>query len=207
MIKKILLGLLALLLTGGIFAYFYFTAGSETYPEILNQGRMAPDFTAVDQHGQQLSLAELRRKGPVVLIFYRGLWCPACQQHLGELQASLNQFVERGATVVAVTPELTESTVANVPTQSTSISIVHDEGYQIMESYQVSYRLGKGSQRLFGVMGIDLEAANGNDQNTLPIPAMYLINPAGEITFAYEKAGGLVPSYLPVSDILDKLSE
>ena len=207
MIKKIILGILAVVLVGGIAAYFYFTAGNEHYPEILATRRIAPDFTATDQHGQELNLAELRRKGPVVLIFYRGLWCPACQQHLGELQASLNQFVEKGASVVAVTPELTESTVANVPTQSTSISIVHDQGYRIMESYQVGYQLGKGSQRLFGVMGIDLEAANGNSQNTLPIPALFVINQAGEITFAYEKAGGLVPSYLPVSDILDKLSE
>ena len=207
MIKKILLSLLAILLFSGTAGYFYFTAGQETYPEVLNPGQMAPDFIATDQHGQTLRLSELTRKGPVVLIFYRGLWCPACQQHLAELQSQLSQFVERGASVVAITPELPEHTLENVSVKSTSISIVHDEGYRIMEAYHTGYQLSQGSLRLFDVMGIDLEGANGNNQNTLPIPALYVIDSTGEISFAYEKAGGLVPSYLPVNDILDKLNQ
>jgi len=205
MLKKILLSLLLLLLIGGASAYLYFTAGSEDYPEVLSPGQLAPEFTARDQRGQSLSLSELTRKGPVVIVFYRGLWCPACQQHLSELQAALDQFVDKGATVMAITPELPEKTLENVP--ASSISIIHDEGNTIMEAFRVGYQLGKGSQRLLNVMDIDLATANGNDQNTIPIPAIYLINQAGEISFSYEKAGGLVPSYLPVNDILDKLSE
>ena len=206
MIKKILLSLLGLLLVGAIFTYFYFTAGTETYPEPLAKG-MAPDFRAVDQHGQDLQLSELLKKGPVVLIFYRGLWCPACQKHLGEIQGALSSFMEKGATVVAVTPELPEKTRENVRVTSSSVSIVHDKNNQIMDLYQVGYQLGTGSQRLFSVMGIDLEAANGNSQNTLPIPALFVINQAGELSYTYEKSGGLVPEYLPVSDILEHLSD
>ncbi|MCE7993051.1 MAG: AhpC/TSA family protein [Roseivirga sp.] len=207
MIKKILLGLLAFIIIGLISGYFYFTAGSETYPEVLAEGRAAPDFIGTDQRGQQLQLSELTRKGPVVLIFYRGLWCPACQKHLGELQASLDQFMAMGASVIAVTPEQTEQTNQSIPVTSTSISIIHDENNEIMESYQVGYRLGTGSLRLFDVMGINLEEANGNDQNLLPIPALYLVGEDGNILYSYEKAGGMVPEYLPVADILDKLSD
>ncbi|GAB5527653.1 MAG: hypothetical protein Roseis2KO_55250 [Roseivirga sp.] len=207
MIKKILLGLLATIIIALVSGYFYFSAGSEAYPQILTQGGMAPDFSGTDQHGQTLQLSELTRKGPVVLIFYRGLWCPACQKHLGELQASLDQFMARGANVIAITPEMTEQTNQSVPVKSTSISIVHDQGNQIMEDYQVGYRLGTGSLRLFDVMGIDLEQANGNDQNILPIPALYVIDKHGNITYSYEKAGGMIPAYLPVADILDKLSD
>ncbi len=207
MIKKILLGLLAIIIIALASGYFYFTAGSEAYPEILAQGRMAPDFSGTDQHGQTLQLSELTRKGPVVLIFYRGLWCPACQKHLGELQASLDQFIAKGASVVAITPEMTEQTNQSVPVKSTSISIIHDRGNQVMKDYQVGYQPGTGSLRLFDVMGIDLEQANGNDQNVLPIPALYVIDGLGNITYSYEKAGGMVPEYLPVADILDKLSD
>lgn len=207
MIKKILLGLLAFILIVLVSGYFYFTAGSESYPEALTEGRAAPDFIVTDQHGQQLQLSELTRKGPVVIIFYRGLWCPACQKHLGELQASLDQFIARGASVVAVTPEMTEETIQSVPVKSTSISIIHDQNNEIMESYQVGYRPGTGTLRLFDVMGINLEEANGNDQNLLPIPALYVVGKDGNIRYSYEKAGGMVPEYLPVADILDKLSD
>lgn len=207
MIKKILLGLLAFILIVLVSGYFYFTAGSESYPEVLTEGRAAPDFIVTDQHGQQLQLSELTRKGPVVIIFYRGLWCPACQKHLGELQASLDQFIARGASVVAVTPEMTEVTIQSVPVKSTSISIIHDQNNEIMESYQVGYRPGTGTLRLFDVMGINLEEANGNDQNLLPIPALYVVGKDGNIRYSYEKAGGMVPEYLPVADILDKLSD
>lgn len=206
MIKKILLGLFAFLLVAVVSGYFYFSAGSEVYPEMLSLGRSAPDFTGIDQHGQQLQLSELTRKGPVVLIFYRGLWCPACQKHLGELQVSLDQFMAKGASVIAVTPEQASQTNQSVPVKSTSISIIHDQNNEIMQSFQVDYQLGKGSLRLFDVMGIDLEEANGNDQNVLPIPALYVIDKDGIIQFSYEKAGGLIPEYLPVAAILDKLS-
>lgn len=207
MIKKILLSLLALLLIAFISGYFYFTAGSENYPEILTEGRIAPDFTGTDQHGQRLRLSELTRKGPVVLIFYRGLWCPSCQKHLGELQASLDKFMAKGASVVAITPETTEYTNQSVPVNSTSISIIHDRDNDIMQAFQVGYQPGTGTLRLLDVMGVNLEDINGNDQNTLPIPALYVIGQNGAIHFSYEKAGGMVPDYLPVAEILDKLSD
>jgi peroxiredoxin len=207
MMKKLLPGLLALLLIAFVSGYLYFTAGEEIYPNVLSAGRMAPDFSGTDQHGQQLQLSELTRKGPVVLVFYRGLWCPACQQHLADLQLSLDQFVAKGASVIAVTPETTEQTLLNVPVKSSSISIIHDRDNAIMNAFQVGYKPGKGSMRLFDVMGISLEEANGNDQNTLPIPALYVIGRDGSILFSYEKAGGLVPGYLPVADILDQLSD
>lgn len=207
MTKKILLSLLSLLLIVILYAYLYFTAGVEVYPTGLPAGRIAPDFSGSDQHGQQLQLSELIRKGPVVLVFYRGLWCPACQQHLEELQLTLDQFVAKGASVIAVTPETTEQTLLNIPVKNSSISIIHDRDNAIMNSFQVGYEPGKGSMRLFNVMGIDLEEANGNDQSTLPIPALYVIGRDGSILFSYEKAGGFVPAYLPVADILDQLSD
>lgn len=207
MFKKILLGLLLFLVLVGISGYFYFTAGSESYPTLLDEGRIAPDFSGTDQTGQILTLSELTLKGPVVLVFYRGLWCPACQKHLEELQTSINRFEENGATVVVITPEKTESTLRNVALDSTSISIIHDEENRIMQAFNVAYQPGTGSQRLLKVMGIDPEIINGQDQYVLPVPAIYVIGKDGRIDFSYEKAGGLIPVYLPVTDILDKLSK
>ena len=207
MLKKILLGFLAIIVIGALSLYLYFTAGKETYPEILSTQSIAVNFSGTDQRGTTIELSDALKNGPVVLIFYRGFWCPACQQHLSELENSLDRFSEKGATVLAITPELTENSLQNLPNNGSVISVIEDIDGKIINAYKVDYKIGVGTERLLGVMGVNLEESNGNNLKTLPIPALYVIGKDGRIKFAYEKAGGLVPSYLPVEDILAKISD
>jgi peroxiredoxin len=75
-------------------------------PEGLFINSKAPDFKSKDQDGKDVSLRELRKKGPVVIVFYRGNWCPYCNRHLQQLQDSLQLIKQKGAQLVAITPEL-----------------------------------------------------------------------------------------------------
>ena len=79
-----------------------FQAGAQEKPEGLFIGSKAPDFKAKDQDGNEVRLKDLLKKGKVVLVFYRGYWCPYCNRELSRLQDSLAQIQEKGATVVAV---------------------------------------------------------------------------------------------------------
>jgi len=74
----------------------------------LETGEIAPDFTLPDVNGQPVQLSELLKKGPVVLIFYRGAWCPYCNLQLYALKATLPRMEELGAQLVAVTPQKVE---------------------------------------------------------------------------------------------------
>src|SRR5689334_3030847 len=98
--KNILLTGLSLLFAVNVFA--------QSAPEGLFISSKAPDFKAKDQHGQEIRLKELLKKGKVVLVFYRGYWCPYCNKELSHLQDSLSLITEKGATLVAIAAEKPE---------------------------------------------------------------------------------------------------
>src|SRR5258708_6668360 len=77
-------------------------------PEGLFINSKAPDFKSKDQNGNELVLKDMRKKGPVILVFYRGYWCPYCNRELQRLQDSLQLITEKGAQLVAITPEKQE---------------------------------------------------------------------------------------------------
>src|SRR6185436_14154847 len=80
-------------------------AQAQDKPEGLFINSKAPDFKAKDQNGNEVSLKDMRKKGNVVVVFYRGNWCPFCNRYLKKLQDSLELIQAKGAQVVAISPE------------------------------------------------------------------------------------------------------
>src|ERR1700741_2216266 len=91
----------------------YFLTAQEA-PEGLFLNSKAPDFKAKDQNGNEVRLKDLIKKGNVVLVFYRGQWCPYCNKQLSRLKDSLHLIKAKGATLIAVTPEKPESVAITV---------------------------------------------------------------------------------------------
>src|SRR4051812_42843432 len=85
--------------------FIVFIAVAQEKPEGLFINSKAPDFKGVDQNGKEVSFKDMRKKGNVVVIFYRGNWCPYCSRELKRFQDSLEFIVAKGAQVIAITPE------------------------------------------------------------------------------------------------------
>jgi len=83
-------------------------------PHGLQVNQAAPDFSGKDQYGKTITLKSLLKKGNVLLVFYRGEWCPYCNKYLKELEESLLTISAKGASVVAVTPEKPEYVAKSV---------------------------------------------------------------------------------------------
>ena len=114
-----------------IFLLLAFSSFAQEKPEGLFINSKAPDFKAKDQNGVDINLKDIRKKGPVVIIFYRGNWCPYCNKELTRLQDSLQLITEKGAQVIAVTPEASEGIGKTIEKTKASFSIVHDEEMKI----------------------------------------------------------------------------
>ncbi|MCI0751505.1 MAG: peroxiredoxin family protein, partial [Flammeovirgaceae bacterium] len=112
---------------------------SQEKPTGLPLQDQAPDFKAIDQNGKPVELKSLLSKGPVVLVFYRGQWCPYCNRYLSALEDSLSIITSKGATVVAVTPEIQENISKTVEKSKASFPILHDEDLTIMKNYKVAF--------------------------------------------------------------------
>src|SRR5215510_1959161 len=111
----------------------YFLVAQEA-PEGLFINSKAPDFKAKDQNGQEVRLKDLLKNGKVVLIFYRGQWCPYCNKFLKKLEDSSQLITDKKATVIAITPELPENVAKTVEKTSAAFSILYDEGLKIMKA-------------------------------------------------------------------------
>lgn len=162
---------------------------AQEQPEGLFINSKAPDFKGKDQHGNEVRLKDLLKKGKVVLVFYRGHWCPYCNKQLQRLSDSLSLIVEKGATVVAVTPEKPGKQDSTGTGKEIAYSILYDEGLKIMKSYDVDFEVQENVVTRYRNTGIDLEKINGNkDWKWLPVPAVYIIDKESNITYRYFNA-------------------
>ncbi|MFA6083716.1 peroxiredoxin family protein [Mucilaginibacter sp.] len=152
----------------------------------LKAGANAPSFTAIDNSGKKIDLkALLKTHKSVVLFFYRGQWCPYCNKQMQHIQDSLQLLSGKGAYVIGVTPETDENIIKTVGKTNASYAIVQDKGYSIMKSYGVNYTMDNATVAKYKGYGLDMSKANGNADNVLPVPATYVINSAGKISFVH----------------------
>ena len=152
---------------------------------VLKVGETAPAFKGQDAAGRPVELRQLLKKGPVVLYFYRGQWCPYCNKELSQLQDSLQVLTAKGAQVVVITPETQENIDKTVAKTKAAFPIVHDQDLAIMKAYRTAFTLDEATALKYKGFGVDLKQANGLDTNVLPVPATYVIGRDGKIKFAF----------------------
>jgi peroxiredoxin len=178
-------------------------SSAQDKPMGLKVDEKAPVFTAKNQQGKSISLAKELMKGPVVLVFYRGQWCPYCNRQLKKLEDSLSLITAKGATLIAVTAEKPENINKTIEKTKASYAILFDDGLKIMKSYDVAYAVDDKTIEKYKGYGIDFNEVNGSNGAYLPVPALYVINKDGIIVFKH-----FDPNYTKrasVQDILDHL--
>lgn len=151
----------------------------------LKVGELAPKFESVSHDGELIDLDSLLKKGPVVLFFYRGSWCPFCNKQMSELQDSLYLLKEKSAIVLAISPETDQSMNKIIDKTDAEFIFMSDTTYKIMNDYHVSFVLDESTRKKYKLFGLDVEEANGNDQFILAVPATYIIGKDGKIVFSY----------------------
>lgn len=154
-------------------------------PKGLNVNDKAPAFAATDQNGKVFDLNDQLKKGDVVLVFYRGQWCPYCNKQLKSLEDSLSLIMAKGATLVAITPEKPENISKTIEKTKAAYPILFDDGLKIMKSYDVAFAVDDKTVEKYKGYGIDFSQANGNNGANLPVPAVYIINKEGKIIYRY----------------------
>lgn len=172
-----------------LFTTFVFIAAflfAQQEPKGLRVNDKAPDFTATDQYGKTISFANERSKGPVVLVFYRGQWCPYCNKQLKQLEDSLSLIKAKGATLLTITPEKPENIRKTIVKTQTSSSVLYDAGLKIMKQYDVAFTVDDKTIETYKKYGIDFTEANGSENGAhLPVPAVYVVNREGKIVYRY----------------------
>jgi len=180
------------------------TLRAQEKPEGLFINSKAPDFKAKDQYGKEIRLRDVLRDSMVVLVFYRGQWCPYCNRYLKKLEDSLQLVKAKGALLIAVSPEKPENISKTIAKTKASYPVLYDEDMKIMKAYAVAYEVDEKTVARYKTADIDLATANGQkDKVYLPVPAIYIISKEGTILYRFFE-----PDYkkrAAVKEILDNL--
>lgn len=152
----------------------------------LNIGEKAPLIIGVDQFDQAINSAEVLKEQKILLVFYRGNWCPYCRKHLASLQENLETLTQKGVFVIVVTPEKIERTKETSNDLNATFSIIHDINNKIMHDYKVAFDVNERNvTSYFGFTQKKIAAYNTENNNTLPVPATYLIDSEGKIEYVH----------------------
>ena len=147
-------------------------------------GDQAIDADLTGWDGTNVKLSDLWSEGPIVLMWYRGGWCPYCNLQLRAMQESLDEIGDAGARLVVLTPELPEKAKETAEANELDIVALYDEDNQLASEYGIMFDLPEPIVPMYRDK-IKLPEYNGNDKMQLPLSATYVVNKSGKITYAF----------------------
>ena len=147
----------------------------------LKAGNKAPNFKLKNAFGHTVELYKTLKKGPVVLIFYRGAWCPYCNLHLHALKNALPEFEKFDAQVIAVSPQSPDKSAEQVKKDGFPFEVLSDSSSKVMKDYKLYFELPSDLMRIYKEHGLDIEEFNGAGRNGLPTPGAFIIDTNGVI--------------------------
>ncbi len=151
----------------------------------LEVGDHAPNFKLRNADDEWVDLASTLERGPVVLSFYRGVWCPYCNKELKGLERVLPRMDELGATVLALSPESRDHVQENVEKNKLTFDRLTDTDNAVAKLFGLQFVLDDKTVDKYEGYGIDVATHNGTGKHELPIPATYIIDTDGVIAFAF----------------------
>ncbi|MBB1281380.1 peroxiredoxin-like family protein [Pseudoalteromonas sp. SR41-1] len=151
----------------------------------LQIGQKVENFSLANHNGENIELADLLKKGPVVISFYRGGWCPYCNLELKALNDYLPQFKTQSAQLIAISPQLPDETLSTAQKNDLEFDVLCDVSNKVAEQFGLLFTLDERIQALYTQFGIDFEHYYGDKSFKLPLPATYVINQKGVITYAF----------------------
>ncbi|MFQ5534251.1 MAG: peroxiredoxin-like family protein [Sphingomonadales bacterium] len=154
----------------------------------LAEGDTVPDFELPSHKGGTVSSKNLLAKGPVVISFYRGEWCPYCNLELKAFQDRLPELEDLGATLVAVSPQTPDHSLSAAEKNQVSFDVLSDHGNEMARKFGLVFTLAEELRPIYEGFGIDLPAFNGTETFELPIPATYVVGADGKIIKAFVDA-------------------
>ena len=150
----------------------------------VRTGDEAPEFSLPDVQGNLVSLSGLLQRGPVVVTFYRGGWCPYCNIQLRAYQSILPQMAALGARLVAISPQLPDGSLDTAGKSDLTFEVLSDTGNSVARRFRLVHALPEELREALRSNDKALPAINGDGSWELPVPATYVIAPDRRVALA-----------------------
>ncbi len=169
----------------------------------LRIGAKAPDFSLPDTHEKIVTLSSLLAKGPAVVTFYRGGWCPFCDLQLRAYQSVLPEIHRLGAELVAISAQTADYALSDAEKKQLTFPVLHDAHNRVSREYGLVFTLSDVMKKLQTGFGNPIPKFNGDDSWELNMPGTFVIHRAGIVKLAHVDPNYMVR--LEPAAILDAL--
>ena len=159
---------------------------SEQGSDAIKLGQKVPTFELPNPEGSLIALDDLLNKGPVVLTFYRGAWCPYCNLQLRALQTCLDEIHALGASLIAISPQVPDESMTKDEISEMDFIVLSDQDANVASQYGVAWQVPEHLLQHMRVdRNLDLEIINNGNGSVLPIPATFVLGQDGVVTWRY----------------------
>lgn len=151
----------------------------------LGVGDAVPMFELPDATGQMVGLADVLAKGPTVIAFYRGSWCPFCNLQLRAMQRELASAEAANVTLVAISPNTPDTSLDLVNASELTFPVLSDAENAVAKQFNLVYEMESGLVESYKADGRNIDDMNGSELWELPVPATYVVDTSGIIQYAF----------------------
>ncbi len=173
-------------------------------PKGLNVGDIAPVINTVNLQGKEIHSDNILKNKKIVVIFYRGKWCPVCNKYLNNLNDSLKYITDKNAEVLVIGPETFENAESINDKIEANFQLIPDTNLKILTDYDVLFNVTRKYQgKIKTFLFTDIAKNNNQEDAILPVPATYIIGKNGKIIYRHFDYDYSVRA--TVKDIIDNL--
>jgi peroxiredoxin len=171
----------------------------------LQVGSKAQAFELSDHNGRLVRSSELLKKGRLIISFFRGRWCPFCVGQMEAMNAIYSELQSAGASFVAISPQTVHQSDLMADQHKLRFPLLSDAGSNVARQFGLAYRVPEYQQEIYRRVFVNLPFVNGDDSWELPIPATYVLNGDGIVSYS-----SVSPDYTDrpePTDIVDFLAQ
>ncbi len=151
---------------------------------ILPVGALAPEFTLNDATGKPVRSEDMLALGPLILKFFRGRWCSYCMTELEAWRDLYGQLRERDCLMVAISPQTERQSDFMASQHGLPFPVLSDPGCALAEQFGLVYTVPESMRSYYLSILVNIPFINGEPSWRLPLPATYVISPAGRVVLA-----------------------
>ena len=163
-----------------------FVSAEDAAKNALNTGATMPAFSLKDSNGKTIESSDLLKQGNLVVVFYRGSWCPFCNLYLRSLQKNMPQIKAAGGNLIAVSVENPDNSLAVAKKNELDFTVLSDPNLTVAGKFGIVYQMPKETDDIYkSKYSLDIAEHNEMEKPELPLSATYIVNQKGEIVYAY----------------------
>lgn len=148
-------------------------------------GEQIPEFSLPNVYAKKVNSTEILKNGKIILAFYRGSWCPYCNLELKALQDNISRIKEKNAVLIAISPQSPDHSLAMVEKNNLEFEMLTDHNNDFAKKLGIVFQLQDFVLPYYQNLGIDLAIFNKNNENTLPVPAVFVVDENSKVLYKF----------------------